>query len=723
MSGLAGRSVRRRASLHREFGAFTVRRHPVRVALAALLVLGTVVAVSGLAFDYATRITAAPTVTLPADTLVYARDGQLVADLHPPGQSRIPVPLSAVSPAMQQAIVAVEDRNFWHEGSIDWTRVAASAIYDLRHGQPAQGASTIPEQLAKILYLNEDKTLQRKLNEVLLGQVLSSRESKQQVLDDYLNDVYFGEGATGVQAAAEVYFGVPASKLDVAQAALLAGLPNAPSALDPLVHPDAARARQEVVLDAMVRAGDLTPAQRDQAAQEPLHYANGRAVDVNAFPAFTARVAQELEQQFHVDPHTAGLQVVTTLDSRLQQLAQRAVATQVAADRRLHATDGAAVVIDPANGDVLAYVGSAGPSAPGNQIDMAARPRQPGSTMKVFTYATAIAQKKITMLTPISDAPLTLPNGGQPFTPHDYDGRYHGILPAAEALGNSLNIPAVRVEMQVGVPSIVQLARSLGVTTLNQPPSSYGPSLTLGGYAIPLWEMAQAYDAFADGGVYHPARFLLSVRNGQGQELLGPAPAGQPVIDPGVAFIMNQMLSDNANRVMEFGVSNPLVISGHQVAAKTGTTNDNRDALTIGWTPHLLTAVWVGNADNRPMDAVVGATGAAPIWHQIMARGLPAGGDGWPPAPADVHPAWMDGRWGWFLDGTGPSDRVLGGGSSPWLNPEAGPGPSPNSSGEDRNGGTRGAPQRAGCRIWTYQGGTYWSCVNGPSGLPGDPED
>jgi membrane peptidoglycan carboxypeptidase len=720
MSGLAGRSSRRRASLHREFGAFTLRRHPVRMALALLLILGVAVAASGLAFDYATRISAVPTVALPADTLVYARDGQLIADLHPPGQSRIPVPLSAISPAMQQAIVAVEDRNFWHEGSIDWTRVAASALYDLRHGQPAQGASTIPEQLAKILYLNEDKTLQRKLNEVVLGQVLSSRESKQQVLDDYLNDVYFGEGATGVQAAAEVYFGEPASKLDVAQAALLAGLPNAPSALDPFVHPAAAKARQAVVLDAMVRAGDLAPSQRQAALEEPLRYSDGKAVDVNAFPAFTSRVVQELSGRFRVDPRQAGLRVVTTLDPRLQRLAQQAVTTQVAADRWLHATDGAAVVLDPSTGDVLAYVGSAGPSAPGNQIDMAARPRQPGSTMKVFTYAAAIAQKKITMLTPISDAPLTLPNGGQPFTPHDYDYRYHGVLPAAEALGNSLNIPAVRVEMQVGVPSIVQLARSLGVTTLSQPPSSYGPSLTLGGYAVPLWEMAQAYDAFADGGTYHPARFLLSVRNGQGQELLTTTPAGQPVIDPGVAFIMNQMLSDNANRVMEFGVDNPLVVSGHQVAAKTGTTNDNRDALTIGWTPHLLAAVWVGNADNRPMDAVVGATGAAPIWHRIMAQGLPAGGDGWPSAPSDVHRAWMDGRWGWFLDGTGPSQQVLGGGFSPGSS--LGPGSEGGPPDRSRGGGDRGVRGRPGCRIWTYQGGTYWSCASGPSGLPGDPE-
>ncbi len=717
MSRFASYSDHRRAGFDRGLGTSPTRRRLMRVALVVPLLLG-LVALSTLAFGYATKVSATPAVTLPADTLVYARDGELIADLHPPGQSRIPVPLSAIAPVMQQAIVAIEDRNFWHEGSIDWTRVAASAIYDLRHGQPAQGASTIPEQLAKILYLNEDKTLQRKLNEVLLGQVLSSRESKQQVLDDYLNDVYFGEGATGIQAAAETYFGVPAAKLDVAQAALLAGLPNAPSALDPFLHPAAAKARQELVLDAMVRAGDLSPSQREAALQEPLRYSDGGAVAVDAFPAFTARVVQELSTQFRVDPRTAGLRVVTTLDPRLQRLAQQAVSRQVAADRGLGATDGAAVVLDPGSGDVLAYVGSAGPSAPGNQIDMAAQPRQPGSTMKVFTYAEAIAQKKITMLTPISDAPLTLPNGGQPFTPHDYDYRYHGILPAAEALGNSLNIPAVRVELQVGVPSIVQLARSLGVTTLNQAPSSYGPSLTLGGYAIPLWEMAQAYDAFADGGTYHPARFLLSVRDGQGQELLTTTQAGQPVVDPGVAYIMNQMLSDNANRVMEFGVDNPLVIPGHQVAAKTGTTNDNRDALTIGWTPRLLAAVWVGNADNRPMDAIVGATGAAPIWHQIMAQGLPAGGDGWPSPPADVHQAWMNGRWGWFLNGTGPSDRVLGGGTSPELNP--GGLSSESGSTGTQNGGN--LPQRPGCRIWTYQGGTYWSCMGGPSGLPGDPE-
>jgi membrane peptidoglycan carboxypeptidase len=718
MSRFPGHPEHHQAGFDQGYGLLP-RRLWVRVMLVVPLLLG-LIALSTLAFGYATRISATPAVTLPADTLVYARDGELIADLHPPGQSRIPVPLSAISPAMQQAIVAIEDRNFWHEGSIDWTRVAASAIYDLRHGQPAQGASTIPEQLAKILYLNEDKTLQRKLNEVLLGQVLSSRESKAQVLDDYLNDVYFGEGATGVEAAAETYFGVPAAKLDVAQAALLAGLPNAPTALDPLVHPAAAKARQGLVLAAMVRAGDLSPSQEEAALQEPLHYVSGQGI--NAFPAFTARVVQELRQRFHLDPSTAGLRVVTTLDPHLQQLAQTAVSRQVAADRGLGATDGAAVVLDPGTGEVLAYVGSAGPWAPGNQIDMAAQPRQPGSTMKVFTYAAAIAQRKITMLTPISDAPLTLPNGGQPFTPHDYDYRYHGILPAAEALGNSLNIPAVRVEMQVGVASIVQLARSLGVTTLNQAPSSYGPSLTLGGYAIPLWEMAQAYDAFADGGVYHPARFLLSVRNAQGQELLTTSAAGQPVVDPGVAYIMNQMLSDNANRVMEFGVDNPLVIPGHQVAAKTGTTNDNRDALTIGWTPHLLAAVWVGNADNHPMDAIVGATGAAPIWHQIMAQGLPAGGDGWPSPPADVHQAWMEGRWGWFLTGTGPSDRVLGGQGSPGASLGANPFEPQQGDQNETQNGNGALPQRPGCRVWTYDGGTYWSCVSGPSGLPGDPE-
>jgi membrane peptidoglycan carboxypeptidase len=601
--------------------------------------------------------------SFPADSLIYDRSGRLIADLHPAGATRIPVPLAAVAEDEQRALVAVEDRNFWHEGSVDWGRLAGAAVYDATHRDRAQGASTITEQLARLLYLSNDKTFERKLREMALAQAMDSRMSKQQILGEYLNDVYFGHGATGIEAAAHVYFGVPAAKLDLAQSALLAGLPNAPTALDPLINPDGARDRQRAVLDAMVRMQAITAAQADAAFQERLNFGNGAADDLNLYPKFARQVAQLVSERLRQDPATAGLTIKSTLDPGLQQVAEKAVRQQVSALAARHVSDGAVVSLDPQTGDILAYVGDAGSNHPGSQLDMAAQPRQPGSTMKVVTYSEAIAQKKVTMLSPVSDAPLSLHTGGgadgtQAWVVHDYDNRNHGVVPVAVALGNSLNIPAVRVEQQVGVPSVVELARRLGVTSLSKPTTSYGPSLTLGSYPVPLRELAQAYGAIANGGTLQSARFVLSVRTSDGKELWPAAsagPAGSRVLDPGVAFVMSQILSDDSNRAMSFGRGSDLVIRGHTVAAKTGTTNDNRDALTVGWTPHLLTAAWVGNADNSAMDNVAGALGAAPIWHSVMAAGLASSSDGWPAPPSDVHAAWSSGQLGWFLEGTGPN--------------------------------------------------------------------
>jgi membrane peptidoglycan carboxypeptidase len=607
--------------------------------------------------------------SFPADSLVYDRGGQLIADLHPPGQTRIPVPLAAISADELHAIVAVEDRNFWQEGAIDWGRLGQAAIYDVTHHAGAQGASTITEQLARLLYLNDEKTFERKLRELVIAHAMDSRMTKSEILDQYLNDVYFGHGATGIEAASRVYFGVSASQLDLAQASLLAGLPNAPSLLDPLQYPDAARARQRVVLDAMIRTRAISAAQADVAYQEKLQLASGRTDDLNLYPEFTSRVVQDVSSQVHQDPTTAGLSIKTTLDPGLQQAAEKAVQSRVAALARLHVSDGAVVSLDPQTGDVLAYVGNAGASHPGSNLDMASQPRQPGSTMKVVTYSQAIADKKVTMLTPVSDGPLTVPTGGgadgsQPWVVHDYDNGSHGTVPVAVALGNSLNIPAVRVEQQVGVANVVQLARGLGITALSNAPSSYGPSLTLGTYPVPLWQLAQAYGAVAAGGTLHPSRFVVSVTDTGGRELLPAARAGAGVLDPGAAFVMNQMLSDDSNRALVFGRGSALVVGGHTVAAKTGTTSNNKDALTVGWTPHLVTAAWVGNADNSAMDGVAGAMGAAPLWHSVMAAGLGSSSDSWPAAPANVHSLYWNGRQGWFLDGTSPPQSTQGGGQA-----------------------------------------------------------
>ena len=592
----------------------------------------------------------------PVDSLVYDRSGQLLADVHVPGTSRLPVALQDVSPALVRATVDVEDRNFWTEGAIDPVRLVAAAWHDVRYGSSLQGASTITQQLAKVTYLSDAPTIARKLRELFVASHLEQSLTKNQILQAYLNNIPYGHGAVGVEAAAQTYFNTTAAKLDVAQSALLAGLPDAPSQLDPINHPTDAKQRQQLVLDAMVRAGDITAAEAASAFKEPLHFASGATDNVNSQPAFVARALQQATVGTKINPATAGLTVMTTLDSHLQSLAQQTVTDQVRGLANLQVTDGALVSIDPATGDVLAYVGGAGPGAPGSQIDMAAVPRQPGSSFKLFTYSTAIQERKVTMLTPVYDGPFSLPTGGgpsgnQPWTVHDYDLRYHGVLPVEMVLGNSLNIPAVKIELLAGIPNIVETARSMGVTTLTKPDSSYSPSLTLGAYPVPLWEMAQAATALASGGELHPARFVSSVKDAGGHELLKPA-APRRVLDAGTVFIMNQMLGDDSNRVMEFGARSALTLPNHIVSAKTGTTNDFKDNLTIGWTPHLVTATWVGNADDHAMQGTTGVTGAAPIWHAFMLAALQGQPDDWPAAPADVFPTEYGGRRGYLLRGS-----------------------------------------------------------------------
>ena len=650
------------------------------VALLCLPVAGAAAVMLALGGAAASSAGAHPRV-LPADTLVYDRSGSLIADLHPAGASRIPVALTEISPLVQHAIVAVEDRSFWSEGAVDIPRLAAAALSDLTRGT-SQGASTIPMQLAKILYLSDSKTIGYKIQQIALAERIASVTSRADILDQYLNDIYFGSGATGIEAAARTYFGVEAGRLDLAQAAMLAGIPNNPTGDDPLVDASAAAARQHQVLDAMVDTGVITSTMETAALHERLVYTTLHPDDVNLEPFFTARVVASVWRTWHLDASTAGLRIVSTLDSALQQFTQHAVSSQIAQLGRLHVTDGAAVVLAPGSGDVLAYVGSAGAGAPGGQIDMAESPRQPGSSFKIFTYTTAIERGSVSMVTPVLDGPLTLTSGGglngtSSYSPYDYDRTWHGILPVEEALGNSLNIPAIRVELATGIPAIVETARAMGVTTLGKSPSSYGPSMTLGTYPVPPLEMAQAGAVLADSGVLHPARFILSASL-NGHALPGATPAAKQVVDPRAAYIMNTMLSNDANRVIEFGAHGLLTLRGHVVAAKTGTSENFKDNFTVGWTPQLATATWVGNADDSAMQGTTGITGAAPIWHQVMAHALTGLADRWPSMPAGLTSAGT--QWGtaYFMPGTDattgeaalvPSDQSTGPGDGLPANP------------------------------------------------------
>ncbi|MGC1909326.1 MAG: transglycosylase domain-containing protein, partial [Candidatus Dormiibacterota bacterium] len=540
------------------------RRIGAAVALAAVAsVVILAVPFTALARAYGALPKAAD---LGGDTLIYGQGGVEIADLHPAGSSRIPVPLNQIAPVMRQAVVAIEDHSFWSAPSFDLARIAQAAFFDVVHHSTAQGASTIPEQLGKILYLHDDKSLTYKVKEILYGEELTAKLSRSRVLDEYLNDTYFGEGATGIEAAALTYFGVHAFQLNANQASLLAGLLPEPSYLDPFLDLPAARQRQQLVVAAMRRQGDLTAPQAKAilAKAPPLAAEGGSSLDLA--PYFVDAVEGWLQSRYGSGYQTLGLRVQTSLNVTLNNEAQQLVTQTVADGAAQHMTDGALVAEDPKTGDVLAWVGGPGSSAPGGEIDMVATPRQPGSEFKLFNYPTAIANREITMTTPILDAPLTLPTGGAgggPYTVVDYEGQYAGVVQAQVALGNSLNVPAVRVELKVGVPNILATARNMGVTTLTQPDSDYGDSLTLGAYPVPLWEMTQAGAAYATEGVLHPTTFVLQVANDQGKVIFRANPPPRRVLSTQVSYIMNTILSRNSNRLLAFGSDTPLVVSGH----------------------------------------------------------------------------------------------------------------------------------------------------------------
>ena len=666
---------RRRASLYRRNRLLPRKSRVFRVTVITLLVLMALSATgAGVAFagynifksqlpDAASVLANEPNL----DSYVYDSSGSLIHVFHDSGIRHDHAALGSISRWVKLATIDVEDRHFYSEGSWDLPRLISVGFKDLTHGSTA-GASTITEQLAKISFLGATtpRSLDYKIKEIVLGNELASNFTKDQILEMYLNRIFYGNHAQGIQTAAELYFHTNASNLDLAQSSLLAGLPQSPSYYNPLNH-DAtttvnpqAKARQHDVLRAMVANGDITDTQARAAFAEPLTFHPWQESEPVVAPDFLGYLEGWLTSQFgDAYKKPGGWRIYTTLDATKQALAEKTVQSQIDANGgRFNMHAAALVTMDPRTGAVLAMVGSGDPANHSfGDTNLATSLVTPGSTIKLWTYTAAIASGKFTMTTPILDAPTKFkqPNGVV-YAPLDYDRRWHGTCLLKTCLGNSFNVPAVKVEVGTGIPYITNLEIASGLTSLSSPdnrPDASQYAATLGGlrHGVSVLELADAASMISNLGVHHdatPVSKIVDMSNGHHVFDYDPSATARRVVPENVAYIMNQITSNDANRAAEFGAHGLLTLNNRRVSAKTGTGENFVDNLTVGWTPELLTAVWVGNpypsCNGAPSGAACGTlngvssgiTGAAPIWHDFMTNALAGVQTGWYTRPANV---------------------------------------------------------------------------------------
>ena len=547
------------------------------------------------------------TVVLDAHGNVLERDGR--------SGMRIPVGLGSVAPRMLQATISAEDRRFQQHPGVDPLAIARAAITS--DSQPS-GASTITQQLARRLYLADDASALavRKAHEALVALQLEATRSKREILELYLNDVYYGRGAYGVEAASRIYFGIGSGNLDLAHAAYLAGLPQRPSDYDPAKDPVAARTRQAYVLGRMAEDGWISRFEANAALAEPIDLLPARLP-----PVAHQFVGLALAELARVRPDLAardGLVVETTLDAGLQHEAERLIRIRLDEFSRRNVTDAALVAIEPGSGRILAFVGSATDGDPlhGGEIDMALTPRQPGSALKPFLYAAAF-ERGFTPATALLDIATSFPTEDGPYAPLDFDRSFHGVVPLRVALASSLNIPAVRTLDALGLDAMLEMTHRFGLGTLSEV-ESYGLGLTLGGGEVRLLDLANAYAALGAGGQLAQPFAVARVRDAAGRILYerSAAPALR-VLSAEHAYLLADILSDPDARIPGFGGVTPFELP-FAAAVKSGTSTGFRDDWTLGYTPEIAVGVWVGNADGSPMLNVAGVDAAGPIWRDTM---------------------------------------------------------------------------------------------------------
>lgn len=561
---------------------------------------------------------------IPVSTKLFDRNGETIYEIYADTR-RSPVNLEDLPDYLINATIAIEDKEFYKHTGFSYTGIARSIWKIVTRGK-LEGGSTLTQQLVKNSLLTPERTIRRKAREFFLTMVVEGIYTKNQILELYLNQIPYGSTAYGIESASELYFNKEAKNLSLAEAALIAGLPQSPTRYSPFgAHPEFAKERQKEVLIQMVKNGFISQEDSDKAFGEELNYAK---IEAPKAPHFALWIKDQLVEKYGEKMvEQGGLRVTTTLDLSLQEFAQDQVATEVAKLKKQKVGNGAAMVIHPSTGEILAMVGSKDYFAEDEdgKVNVILRERQPGSSIKPINYALALKDKKITAATTLTDVPTCFSVAGQSlYCPVNYDGTYHGLTQIRFALGNSYNIPAVRVLALNGLKNFVEFANKMGLTTLTDP-DKYGLSLTLGGGEVRPYDMAVAFGVFANDGIRQDLVAITKVTDWKGKVLeeiniKDNKLSGERIIDPTVAFLISHILHDNNARSQAFGTNSFLVVKGHpEVSVKTGTTNDRRDNWTIGYTKQAVVVVWVGNNDNTPMSgAVSGVSGASPIWNKIM---------------------------------------------------------------------------------------------------------
>ncbi|MHB1293609.1 MAG: penicillin-binding protein 1C [Anaerolineae bacterium] len=621
-----------------------LRRRFIRwVAGGILCLLAAVVALAAyrpdLVFDLPSPSTIRESALAPS-SLMLDRNGKLLYEMiDPDAGPHQPLALEEIPLALRQAVIATEDASFYSNPGVDAWAIVRALWTNLRGGEILSGGSTITQQLARNLLMAEDErravTLKRKLREALLAYHLTRTLSKDEILALYLNEVYLGNMAYGVEAAARAYLGKPVGQLDLAECAMLAGLPQSPAAYNPLSDPEAAKERQTVVLGLIAKAGYISEEEAALAREEPLQFASD-AYPINA-PHFVMAARDELSDLVGEEAiRRGGLRVHTTLDLNLQREAEAQIQrhleylnTETPESPAHNVRNAAAVVLDPETGAVRAMVGS--PDYADAEIDGAVNaalmPRQPGSAIKPITYAAAFA-RGYSPASMFADVRTTFTTAeGQPYAPANYDYQFHGPVLLRQALACSYNVVAVKLLNAIGIDALTSTAHQLGISTWDRA-ERYGLALTLGGGEVSLLELTAVYGSLANGGLRVQPYYIAYIEDAEGNVIYRHEDAeAERVLDARVAYLVTNVLADEDARQPAFGSRSALYTS-FGGAVKTGTTTGWRDNWTVGYTAAWVVGVWVGNADNEAMVQVSGISGAAPIWNAIMSvaqRGAPAG--------------------------------------------------------------------------------------------------